>query len=304
VVTSCSDEMVAPPPPPGPVADFSWDGVTVMPAQITFQNLSANANEYVWNFGDFTSSNDTNPTHIFATAGLYDVTLTARASATGATNAKTIQLPIDTGQVVANYILPASAVTYSAVTFENRSRNAGSYRWSFGDGRSSELTRPTTSYSTYRTYTTALIAFSRDGRRSDTLSQTLTVNPGKVYLDSVFVVQYPLTDAANHPWDQDAGPDMFWTLVKPSGQTIRSQTLADVLPDSLPVGWRTPIAALLLDDPQFSYIINFFDSDPSDSALMGTIGFLTNQLPTGGQYLPNRVFLNDGLQVRLALRWL
>ncbi len=57
-----------------PTADFSFSssGLTV-----EFTNLSGNATSYNWDFGDGSTSSENNPTHTYATAGAYDVTLNA-----------------------------------------------------------------------------------------------------------------------------------------------------------------------------------------------------------------------------------
>jgi PKD repeat protein len=43
---------------------------------VTFQNLSVNGANYVWDFGDGETSTDINPKHVYTTAGVYHVTLT------------------------------------------------------------------------------------------------------------------------------------------------------------------------------------------------------------------------------------
>lgn len=66
-------------------SDFSASATTSCdaPANITFTNLSANANSYLWDFGDGTTSTDQNPTHVYTTLGVYDVTLTAEGGVCG-----------------------------------------------------------------------------------------------------------------------------------------------------------------------------------------------------------------------------
>ncbi len=44
--------------------------------QVNFNNLSTNCTSYEWDFGDGTTSNEENPTHEYAQAGTYEVTLT------------------------------------------------------------------------------------------------------------------------------------------------------------------------------------------------------------------------------------
>lgn len=52
-------------------AKLSW------PVTITFFNDSRNADTYLWDFGDGSTSAETDPMHTYTTAGDYDVTLTA-----------------------------------------------------------------------------------------------------------------------------------------------------------------------------------------------------------------------------------
>ncbi len=52
------------------IPDSSW-------MTITFQNTSTNADMWMWDFGDGTSSTDENPVHLYTTPGIYTVCLTA-----------------------------------------------------------------------------------------------------------------------------------------------------------------------------------------------------------------------------------
>jgi gliding motility-associated-like protein len=50
----------------------------IVPSEPVFTyNLSANATDYSWDFGDGTSSNEFNPVHYYTQAGTFDVTLIA-----------------------------------------------------------------------------------------------------------------------------------------------------------------------------------------------------------------------------------
>jgi len=57
-----------------------------------FTNSSTNASNFQWNFGDGTTSNQQNPTHIFTTAGTYHVTLTVTSCGKTYTKAKEITI--------------------------------------------------------------------------------------------------------------------------------------------------------------------------------------------------------------------
>ena len=66
---------------PNPVASFtanpSIPGTVFFPAGVTFTNTSTNADTYLWDFGDGTTSTEANPVHYYQKKGNYTVTLTA-----------------------------------------------------------------------------------------------------------------------------------------------------------------------------------------------------------------------------------
>jgi PKD repeat protein len=53
------------------------------PASVSFVNNSANAQSYIWDFGDGNGSATTNPTHVYAANGVYSVSLIADAGICG-----------------------------------------------------------------------------------------------------------------------------------------------------------------------------------------------------------------------------
>jgi Zn-dependent metalloprotease len=77
----------------GVTAEFSANATSFCsaPAQVTFNNLSQNANKYGWNFGDGSPvDSSANPTHTYSTYGTYTVSLTSVGGACGSnTNTKT-----------------------------------------------------------------------------------------------------------------------------------------------------------------------------------------------------------------------
>jgi spore germination protein YaaH/PKD repeat protein len=59
-----------------PLSIFSSNSPVTMPnSTIYFSNVSSNASNFIWEFGDGTSSTDSNPWHTYAGAGTYDVKL-------------------------------------------------------------------------------------------------------------------------------------------------------------------------------------------------------------------------------------
>jgi PKD repeat protein len=74
-------------PAPIPVAGFTYvaDGAT-----ITFTNTSTLADSYSWDFGDGTTSTETDPVHVFPADGSYNVSLTATNDVGESTTSQTI----------------------------------------------------------------------------------------------------------------------------------------------------------------------------------------------------------------------
>ncbi|MCB0824213.1 MAG: DUF2271 domain-containing protein [Bacteroidales bacterium] len=60
---------------PTPEAGFEYAG---MGLTVDFTNTSANANTYMWDFGDGNTSSENNPSHTYAEAGSYQVSLVAQ----------------------------------------------------------------------------------------------------------------------------------------------------------------------------------------------------------------------------------
>ncbi len=62
-----------------PIANFSYvEKKRVAPVEVRFENLSSNATEYEWSFGDDSISYEKTPMHRFITSGNYLVTLKAK----------------------------------------------------------------------------------------------------------------------------------------------------------------------------------------------------------------------------------
>jgi xanthomonalisin len=86
-----------PPPPGSPVANFTD---TVNGLTVNFTNSSTDTggtiSSYAWNFGDGSSATTASPSHTYAAAGTYTVSLTVTDS-TGATNTKSGSVTVTSG---------------------------------------------------------------------------------------------------------------------------------------------------------------------------------------------------------------
>lgn len=140
-----------------------------------FTNTSTGSITWTWNFGDATSGTQQNPAHLYGSPGTYNVTLTAGNSA-GCSVAVTHPVLVN--------IVPVAAFTSSSVCVGQNTAftdlttgTPTSWSWNYGDASPNGNTQnPTHTYATAGSYTTTLIVASGSGC-SDTIAQTVVVNP-------------------------------------------------------------------------------------------------------------------------------
>jgi len=71
-------------------ADFTYAASSSNSQIISFTNTSTNANTFLWDFGDSTSSTDMSPTHTYTSGGNYIVKLTATGTNSSHSTSKSI----------------------------------------------------------------------------------------------------------------------------------------------------------------------------------------------------------------------
>lgn len=91
-----------------PVADFSF---TKNDFEVTFDNNSANASTYMWDFGDGATSTEENPVHTYAAEGTYTVSLTAM-DAMGGSDTKTADVVVSQAVFTADVLSSATGKTW------------------------------------------------------------------------------------------------------------------------------------------------------------------------------------------------
>ncbi|MBL0308342.1 MAG: PKD domain-containing protein [Bacteroidetes bacterium] len=149
---------------------------------VDFNNMSINASQYQWNFGDAASgalntSTSSDPSHSYTIAGTYSVQLISCNNKCQPFQCDTVTIPLtilDSTNVVANFsYYPLQPCAGDTVKFNNQSLNATNYQWNFGDNTSSVQTNPEKAYSNPGTYDVTLIAIN--GTSRDTLKQQIAV---------------------------------------------------------------------------------------------------------------------------------
>jgi PKD repeat protein len=168
-----------------PVANFTAPACTVSVA-CTFTDASSDPDGTIasrsWDFGDGTTSQDANPTHTFAAAQTYQVTLTVTDNG-GATNAKTVPVIVTGGTgnqpPVASFDLPACTAG-TPCGFHSTSTDPdgtiATAHWDFGDGAVADGLDVTHSFDAANTYNVKLTVTDNLGATAE-VTHALTVTP-------------------------------------------------------------------------------------------------------------------------------
>lgn len=153
-----------------PEAMISWDSTTAEVGKTTiFVDHSQNSpTSWLWNFGDGQTSTLRNPTHAYASANTYVVSLTATNAAGSDTYTQNvgISLPvIPTGgepspsfksnPIAGKYTVPV-IINFVDTSTADPSTPITSWLWDFGDDHTSTEQNPTHGYITAGTYTVSL----------------------------------------------------------------------------------------------------------------------------------------------------
>ena len=158
------------------VADFTYAPASgIAPLEVQFTNASTgDYDTLVWDFGDGSSSTETNPTHVFASGGTYAVTLTA--SGLGGEDIQTHTVEVYTA-VNADFSADVTS-GIAPLTLQFMDLSTGDYDtwlWDFGDGSSSAIMNPTHLYSNPGIYTVTLTVAGDGGSDTETKINYITI---------------------------------------------------------------------------------------------------------------------------------
>jgi PKD repeat protein len=161
-------------------------GVSPLAVQFTNQS-SGDYDTCTWTFGDGgTSTSCGNPTHTYATKGVYTVALTVAGPAGTNTRTRTGYITVYRPVQADFGASPTIGPPPLAVSFTNSSTgDFSSSLWDFGDGQTSTLQNPTHTYVDEGSYTVSLTVSGPGG--TDTRTR-----PGYVVTGSTFAVWLPL----------------------------------------------------------------------------------------------------------------
>ena len=154
-----------------PIPDFSFTlRDSCHPSIVEFFNLSTNAEDYIWDFGDGNSSTASNPTHTYQFPDEYIITLTAIKDGicqrSKSTSINIFEQPI--AQVIAD--TTAGCAPYSIQFTSGSSGQITSYFWDFGDGFVSFNQNPSHLFLTPDNYSVILRVSNEHCEDADTIN--------------------------------------------------------------------------------------------------------------------------------------
>lgn len=146
-------------------AQFETPAQGCLPYNAQFTNTSLGGIDFLWDFGDGTTSTALDPTHLYTATGNYTVKLIAYDSSTcnkvDSTMMNIAVLNIPTANFTAN---PNPALVENKPTqFTNLSVGASTYVWNFGDGGASTEVNPLYQFTSTGVFNVCLQAISPAG---------------------------------------------------------------------------------------------------------------------------------------------
>ncbi len=147
---------------PNVKAIFSTPPRGCVPYTAAFKNLSQGGTDWIWEFGDNTTSTDFEPTHTYTAIGTYNVRLIAIDTSTCNKRDTSAYFTISV------FPIPTAAFTWTPnppventiTNFINQSSGATRYLWEFGDGASSTATNPSHQYNSTGVFRATLYAYN------------------------------------------------------------------------------------------------------------------------------------------------
>ena len=188
-----------------------------IPLEITPEAIiqdSLPGSQYLWDFGDGSTSTLAKPSHIYTTTGVFNVKLTI-TSPSGCIDTLTVVEAVKAGvkpeiQFVGT---PTETCAFNPVTFTDLSANVPIHEWSwnFGDGGTSIVQNPVHAYGSIGKFNVTLVAFNFGC--SDTLTKVKYINilPPIANFDTSFLCNVPMTrnfidkSVGANTWNWDFG---------------------------------------------------------------------------------------------------
>lgn len=284
-----------------PTALFSYTTQTHADyTAVAFTNLSVDAEEYSWDFGDGERSTATSPSHKYYYSGKYKVTLIAYGKkGTVSKYSEEITISINgenpggnpDGNPTASFNINSSNGYYAPTTIycNNTSTNATHYQWTLikPDYTSSTSTNREPSFTCTQagTYTLRLIAYNANDISSTSEQSFTLVAPSTVKITYLKLQRIPMLAPDNSSWDTGllggADPDIYFKILTSSNSLLYTSGVGnDISSSDFPITWNSVNTTL---DYGPNYYVKFYDQDGSldDDDLMRSCILNTTYMTPG-----------------------
>jgi chitodextrinase len=143
------------------------------------QHLDRTISSYSWTFCDGGTSTVAAPSHLYAAAVTYTVSLTVTGPGGSDTQTRSNYVTVSATTPVAQFTgAPTKGKAPQVVGFTNASTGSiTSYAWDFGDGTTSTTANPNKTYSASGVYTVALTVTGPGGSNTKTQTNYVKVTP-------------------------------------------------------------------------------------------------------------------------------
>ena len=178
---------------------------------------------HAWNFGDGVTSTSANPSHTFAVAGTYTISLTVTDNR-GGTDSTSQSVTVTAANQAPTAAFSPSCTNLICSFTDQSSDGDGSiasHAWNFGDGVTSTSANPSHTFAVAGTYTVSLTVTDNQGG-TDSTSQSVTVTsdggpPLEVFFDSFE------SSAWNGLWTEDFQNDWFISSQRATAGTYSAE---------------------------------------------------------------------------------
>jgi PKD repeat protein len=198
-----------------PVAAFTFSPSSPLVNQtVQFTDTSTGApTSWSWNFGDSGTSTLQNPTHAYAAAGPYTVTLTATNAGGPSQTTHTVTVSSTGPSPTASFTFsPSSPLVSQTVQFTDTSTNSPtSWSWNFGDLGTSSVRNPTHAWSAPGYYTVTLTATNGNGSNQTSRLVTVSSSGSAPIANFRFSPASPLVNQAVQFTDTSTGSPTSWS---------------------------------------------------------------------------------------------
>lgn len=159
-------------------------------SEISFRPLQyGGITSWVWNFGDghTDNTNDSTPSHVYDSIGLFSVSLTVEGECGEKTETNVGMINITACPTVAIHAdpplsgcRPLTVQFYDSSTYDTSRITLTSWAWNFGDGRTSTEQNPSHEYLNNGVYTVRLTVGSTGGSATDSVVDMILVGDSAV----------------------------------------------------------------------------------------------------------------------------